>query len=62
MQYLLLIGMAVLITHRSENGIEFFVVGMHLALLGGIGFLGIITFEVSRLPSFDEHSRAQAIS
>lgn len=54
--------MAALITHRSENGIELFVVGIYLAMLGGIGFLGLITFELSRLLGFEEHSRAQTIS
>ena len=54
--------MAALITHRSENGIEFFVVGVYLAMLSGIGFLGIITFELSRLLSFEEHSRFEVTS
>lgn len=34
-------------------GIQFYVVGVYLSLLGGIGFLGLLCFELSRLLAFE---------
>ena len=42
-----------LVTHRSEDGIEYYVAGMYLALLGGFGSLGLLLFEYSRIRSFE---------
>lgn len=38
---------------RSESGVEFYVVGVYLALLSGVGPLGILLFETSRLFGFE---------
>ncbi len=51
--------MAAFMKHRSENGVEFFVVGTYLALLGGIGMIGIFSFEFSRLLGMENHFREQ---
>ena len=48
--------MQLLITNRSESGVEFYVVGVYLALLGGIGVLAIVLFEFSRLLAFERYS------
>lgn len=47
----------VLITNPSDNGVEYFVAGVYLALAGGIGALGLLLFEFSRLISFERHAR-----
>jgi len=52
--------MAALVTHRSETGIEFFAVGFYLALLGGIGPLGLFGFEFSRILAFENHAKDNA--
>jgi len=36
-----------------ESGVEFFVVGVYIALLAGVGPLGILLFEISRLFGFE---------
>ena len=41
----------------SESGIAFFVVGTYLAILGSIGTLGIISFELSRILGLEDHVR-----
>lgn len=51
--------MAAFISHRSESGVEFFVVGTYLALLGGFGSLGILMFEFSRILGFERQTRSQ---
>ncbi len=48
--------MASLNTHRSETGIEFFVVGLYLSLLGGIGVIGLFGFEFSRILAFEKNA------
>jgi hypothetical protein len=42
-----------LFIHRSESGVEFYVVGMYIALLSGMGSLGVLLFEASRLFGFE---------
>jgi hypothetical protein len=42
-----------LVKHRSEDGIEFYVAGVFLAILGGLGRLGLLMFELSRTRSFE---------
>lgn len=37
----------------------FFVVGMYLSMLGGLGLLGLTMFELSRLLGFEQHARKQ---
>jgi hypothetical protein len=48
-----------LITRPSENGVELYVAGMYLAMLGGIGTLGLLLFEYSRLRSFEKAPRSE---
>jgi len=45
--------MRALMTTRTESGAEYFVVGVYLALFSGIGLLGLILFEFSRLLAFE---------
>ena len=45
---------------RSESGVEFFAVGLYLALLGRVGLLGIIAFELSRILGVEEHAHNTA--
>jgi hypothetical protein len=45
--------MKTLMTQHTESGIEFFVVGLFLSLLSGIGTLGLVFFELSRLIGFE---------
>lgn len=47
--------MRLLITKPSETGVEFFVVGVYLALAGAVGVWGVLSFEFSRLLSFERH-------
>lgn len=42
-------------TSRSESGIEFFIVGVYLSMFSGVGMLGLLCFEFSRLISFERH-------
>jgi hypothetical protein len=41
---------------RSDTGVEFYLVGIVLALVGGVGSLGIVLFEGSRLMGFERHA------
>jgi hypothetical protein len=50
-------AMRMLIASPTESGVEFYVVGVYLALLRGIGVLGLISFELSRLLCFEAESR-----
>jgi hypothetical protein len=45
--------MRALMTSRTESGAEFFVVGLYLSLVAGIGMLGLLMFEFSRLLAFE---------
>ncbi len=45
--------MRMFMTQRTESGVEFFVAGMYLSMLGGIGVLGLVVFELSRLIGFE---------
>jgi hypothetical protein len=45
------------IQRRSEDGVEYFVVGMYLAMVGGLGVIGLICFEFSRLLAFERQAR-----
>lgn len=45
------------IARRSESGIAFFVAGTYLAILGSIGTLGIVSFELSRILGLEDHVR-----
>ncbi len=42
-----------LFSQRTESGVEFVVVGLYLALAGGVGVLGLLLFEFSRLLGFE---------
>jgi hypothetical protein len=48
-----------LVTQRSDSGIEYFVIGIYVVLLGGIGKLGLVLFEFSRLLAFERHAAAK---
>lgn len=50
--------MRMLVTSPSESGVEFYVVGVYLALLSGIGVSGLVLFELSRLLSFEAEARS----
>ena len=41
------------IQQRTDSGAEYFVVGMFLAMAGGVGVLGLLLFEFSRLRAFE---------
>lgn len=45
------------VKHKTESGAEFFVVGVYLAMVGRVGWLGLFLFEASRLASFERHYR-----
>ena len=45
--------MRMLVTKPSETGVEFFVAGLYLALASGVGVLGLLLFEFSRLRGFE---------
>ncbi len=45
--------MRALMTSRTESGAEYFVVGLYLSLVAGIGLLGLLMFEFSRLLAFE---------
>jgi hypothetical protein len=47
---------------RSESGVEFYVVGVLLGLLGGVGPLGILLFEFSRLLGFEQRAQLEESS
>lgn len=47
------------VTHRSESGVEFFVVGLYLSLLSGFGFSGLLMFEFSRLLGFERYANGE---
>jgi hypothetical protein len=51
--------MRMLVTTPSESGVEFYVVGVYLALASGIGVLGLVLFELSRLLSFEAEARGR---
>ncbi|MDO9001811.1 MAG: hypothetical protein Q7V20_00010 [Aquabacterium sp.] len=44
-------------TTRTESGAEFFVVGLYLSLASGIGMLGLLAFEFSRLLAFERNTQ-----
>ena len=48
--------MKLLMTQHTESGAEFFVVGVYLSMLGGIGILGLVLFELSRLIGFERQA------
>jgi hypothetical protein len=50
--------MMLLLTQRTESGAEFFVVGYYLSFVGGLGVVGLILFELSRIVGFEKHARA----
>ena len=47
------------VQRRTESGAEYFIVGMYLAMAGGLGVLGLFFFEFGRLRAF-ERSTASA--
>ena len=49
--------MKAFMTTRTESGAEFFVVGLYLSLAGGIGMLGLSSFEFSRLLAFERNAQ-----
>lgn len=49
--------MQAFMTSRTESGAEFFAVGLFLSLASGIGVLGLLAFEFSRLLAFERRAR-----
>jgi len=49
--------MAVLISRPSESGVEFYLVGVLLALVPAFGPIGLALFEFSRLLAFEAEAR-----
>ncbi len=49
--------MRAFIERRTDSGAEYFIVGMYLSMAGGIGVLGLILFEFSRLLAFERNAR-----
>jgi hypothetical protein len=49
-----------LIGTRSDNGIEYYVAGVFLSILGGLGAIGLVSFELSRLIGFESRAAAPA--
>lgn len=49
--------MSTLVTRPSETGVEFYAVGMYLAMLAGLGLKGLMAFEASRLLAFEQRER-----
>lgn len=47
--------MRLLMKNHTESGAEYFVVGVYLSMLGGIGTLGLLCYELSRLTAFEQH-------
>ncbi len=43
---------------RSESGVEYYVVGVYLSLIGGMGSLGVFLFEASRLFGFERQRKS----
>lgn len=54
--------MKMLMTHKTESGAEYFVVGVYLALAGGLGVLGLVVFEFSRLLGFEAAARNENLN
>lgn len=54
--------MRAFMTTRTESGAEFFVVGLYLSLAGGIGMLGLSSFEFSRLLAFERNAQKTGAS
>ena len=54
--------MRALMTSRTESGVEYFVVGMYLSMLGGVGTLGLLFYELSRLITFEQRVPARNAS
>ena len=52
--------MRMLVHARTESGAEFFFVGYIIALVGQVGVLGLLLFELSRLRGFETHRLANA--
>lgn len=52
--------MRMLVHTRSESGAEFFLVGYIIAIVGQVGVLGLLLFELSRLRGFETHRLANA--
>jgi len=49
--------MRMLVSQPSDSGIEFYVVGVLVGLISGVGPFGIILFEFSRLLAFESEAR-----
>lgn len=54
--------MKILMTHKTESGAEYFVVGVYLALAGGFGVMGLVVFEFSRLLGFETTARSEILN
>jgi len=52
--------MHTLMRARTESGAEFFFVGYLIAIVGQVGVLGLLLFELSRLRGFETHRLASA--
>jgi len=48
--------MRALMKSHTESGAEYFVVGLYLSMFGGIGTLGLLCYELSRLVAFEQNA------
>lgn len=48
--------MRAFITPRTDSGVEYFIAGLYLSMLGGLGTSGLLCFELSRLVAFEQHA------
>jgi hypothetical protein len=51
--------MRALMTSHTESGAEYFVVGMYLSMLVGVGKFGLLCYELSRLTAFEQDASAR---
>ena len=46
-------------SHYTNGAPVFFIFGLYLSILGGLGLLGLTLFEFSRILGFEQHARLQ---
>jgi hypothetical protein len=51
--------MMVLVRGRSQAGVGLFAAGLYLSILGRVGILALVLFELSRLVGFERQRQAQ---
>ena len=50
------------ITTRTDSGVEYFIVGLYLSMLGYMGTLGLLCYELSRLVAFEQQAPSAALA